>query len=269
MQQLDSESRTRLGIFELGLLVFTIVALGFLAVDTVRPFPGDAGRIVRWLDNFACGLFFVDFCVRFARADSKPAFLRWGWIDLLACVPVISEFRYARLVRVLQVIRLLRGVRIAQRLMEILRHGRREAGAASLILAAILLTAFSSISILVCEQNEHANIRTAEDALWWSVSTLTTVGYGDKVPITTEGRALAVVTMVAGVGMFGALTGLVASLFVGGKRDGTADWPSVMAQLQAMKSQLERVAPPQTPQPPVQPQPPGSAGPAATPSGTP
>jgi voltage-gated potassium channel len=268
MQAMESDEKARLSIFELGLLIFTLAALGLLALDTVRPFPGDAGRIARWLDHFACALFFVDFCVRFARADSKATFLKWGWIDLLACIPFVSEFRYARVVRVLRVIRLLRGVRLVQRLREILRHQQREAGATSLVLTAILLVVFSSISILICEQSDNANIRTAEDALWWSVTTLTTVGYGDKVPVTTEGRALAMGLMVAGAGMFGALTGLVASLFVGDKGHRTPELQSVILQLEAIKSRLDRVIP-EDPPPPEQPGSPGAAGPATEGKGTP
>jgi voltage-gated potassium channel len=61
---------------------------------------------------------------------------------------------------------------------------------------------------------EQANIRSAADALWWSVVTITTVGYGDRFPITPEGRVVAALIMVAGVGLFGALSGFVTSWFL-------------------------------------------------------
>jgi len=81
---------------------------------------------------------------------------------------------------------------------------------------------FSSVGILVCEQqNPRANIKTAEDAVWWSVSTITTVGYGDVYPTTTEGRCLAMLLMVCGVGMFGLLSGVVASSLIGEKKKET------------------------------------------------
>src|SRR3712207_7326739 len=50
----------------------------------------------------------------------------------------------------------------------------------------------------------RSNIKTAADAIWWSVVTLTTVGYGDRYPVTTEGRFLATLLMTAGIGLFGA-----------------------------------------------------------------
>jgi len=78
-------------------------------------------------------------------------------------------------------------------------------------LLSILLVLFSSISILQFENTTAGNIRTPQDAVWWAFATITTVGYGDKFPVTTEGRMIAAVLMTAGVGIFGSFTGLVAS----------------------------------------------------------
>lgn len=78
----------------------------------------------------------------------------------------------------------------------------------------ILIIIFSSISILTVETAPESNIKTAEDAIWWTIVTITTVGYGDKFPVTTEGRLIGVLVMVAGVGLFGTYTGYIASLFV-------------------------------------------------------
>jgi len=79
---------------------------------------------------------------------------------------------------------------------------------------AILLIIFSSIGILAIETDPNSNIKTAEDAIWWTYTTITTVGYGDKYPVTTEGRILAMVLMTFGVGLFGTFTAFVASIFV-------------------------------------------------------
>lgn len=75
--------------------------------------------------------------------------------------------------------------------------------------------AFSAIAILGFEADaDSANIRSPEDALWWAVTTITTVGYGDRFPVTTEGRIIAAVLMTAGVGLFGTLSGVVAAWFL-------------------------------------------------------
>lgn len=73
-------------------------------------------------------------------------------------------------------------------------------------------------AILQLENDPNSNIKTAEDALWWSNVTITTVGYGDKFPVTTSGRILGAALMTVGVGIFGTLTALMASWFVEGKK---------------------------------------------------
>jgi voltage-gated potassium channel len=244
MQSQGTATSESLSVLDLAVVVFTVLTLGLFTADTLHPFPGDAARIVRWLDHVACGVFFADFCIRFARAESKKAFLKWGWIDIIASIPFVPQLRYARFVRVLRIIRLLRGVRIIQRVLQLVRHRRTEAGATSLAFTAILLVSFASVSILVCEQDSNPGIQTAEDAVWWSVSTLTTVGYGDKVPVTTEGRILAMILMVAGIGMFGCFSGLVVSLFLGDSRQNNSELESLNARLDAIQRQLDRIAGP-------------------------
>ena len=73
---------------------------------------------------------------------------------------------------------------------------------------------FCSIAILQVEDDPNSNIKTAEDAIWWAYVTITTVGYGDKFPVTTEGRVIAELLMTVGVGLFGTFTAYLASWFV-------------------------------------------------------
>src|SRR6185503_19606655 len=91
----------------------------------------------------------------------------------------------------------------------------------------------------ICEREPESNIKTAEDAVWWSVTTITTVGYGDKYPVTSEGRAIAMVLMLAGVGLFGTLSGLVASFFLGAKQDEEeVELKEIIARLDAIDAKL-------------------------------
>jgi voltage-gated potassium channel len=66
--------------------------------------------------------------------------------------------------------------------------------------------------------NTIVSIKTAEDAIWWALVTVTTVGYGDKLPVTTEGRIIAAFLMVTGVSLFGTFTGFIAAWFIGDKK---------------------------------------------------
>jgi len=92
------------------------------------------------------------------------------------------------------------------------RRGPRM-GARRTALATILLMVFASVAILHFESEPESNIKTAEDAVWWSIATVTTVGYGDHYPVTWEGRMIAVVLMLLGMCLVGVLSGLFASWF--------------------------------------------------------
>lgn len=224
----------RVGPFQIALLVLSVVALLAIAADTFVPLDPEISNILQGVDLLACAAFFIDFVVRFRRAESKRAFMRWGWIDLLACVPNIDALRVGRFVGILRVLRLLRGVRSLQRLLGMVFATKARGGLASVAMAMFLLVVFSSIAILLCERGEQANIRSAGDAIWWSVTTVTTVGYGDRYPVTPEGRMVAMALMLAGVGMFGALSGIVASFFLG-KAEPSED---LAGEIRALRAEL-------------------------------
>jgi voltage-gated potassium channel len=99
---------------------------------------------------------------------------------------------------------------------------------------------FASIAMIQFETTADANIRTADDALWWAVSTMTTVGYGDTYPTTPEGRMVAVFLMAAGVGVFGTFSGLVASWFLSPAAEET---DSDIEELKSMVADLQRRLP--------------------------
>jgi voltage-gated potassium channel len=79
---------------------------------------------------------------------------------------------------------------------------------------AVLRIIFSAIVILQVETDPNSNIKTAEDDIWWAYVTTTTVGYGDRFPVTTVGRIIGAILMTGGVGLFGTFTTYVASWFV-------------------------------------------------------
>ncbi len=161
-----------------------------------------------------CVVFLTDFCIRFRRAPSKVAFLKWGWIDLVSSIPAFDFLRWGRLVRVIRIIRILRAFRSTKNLVAFLYRNRARSLIGTAALSAVVLVIFSCIAILSFENDKNSNIKTPFDAIWWAFSTITTVGYGDKYPVTDEGKIVAIVLMVTGVGLFGVLTGLFARLLV-------------------------------------------------------
>ncbi|HTU99381.1 MAG TPA: potassium channel family protein, partial [Luteitalea sp.] len=82
-----------------------------------------------------------------------------------------------------------------------------------------------------------SNIKTAEDAIWWAATTITTVGYGDRFPVTTEGRMIAAMLMAAGVGVFGVLSGLLAAWFTE-PAQASAQRDEAIAELRALRDEI-------------------------------
>ena len=86
---------------------------------------------------------------------------------------------------------------------------------ASAATATILLVAFAAITmLLVASPHPESPINSAEEALWWAIVTVTTVGYGDYYPATTLGRMVAVILMICGVGLFGSFAAYISSIFI-------------------------------------------------------
>jgi len=206
---------SRRGPYLLFVLAISIFALLILGSEVALNLSPDSREILDYADDVLCALFFVDFWITLWREENRwNYFIRWGWLDLLSCVPSIDYFRSARLVRILRIFRVLRALRAAKILAEfILRHRAKNAVLAAIFIS-MLLVVFSSIAMLHLEVVAEANIKTPEDALWWAMETITTVGYGDRYPVTTEGRLLATVLMVCGVGLIGIFTGFVAFWFM-------------------------------------------------------
>lgn len=236
---LGAHATERVGPFQFALLVLSVLALVAVTVDAfVQPDP-EVSLILQGIDLVACCLFAFDFVQRFRRAPSKRQFMHWGWIDLLACVPNVDALRVGRFVQILRILRLLRGIRSVQRLFGMMFVSKSRGGVATVATTMFLLVVFSSVAILICEKGEGANIRTAGDAIWWSVTTVTTVGYGDRYPVTFGGRLVAMGLMIAGVGLFGILSGVVASLFLG-KPDEDKD-RVVLEELKQFRAELAAI----------------------------
>ena len=153
----------------------------------------------------------MDFFVSVRRAPDRWKYLiTWGWLDLLSSVPTIDVVRWGRAARVVRVFRVLRGLRATKIVSGLILHRRAENTFLAASLIAMLLIIFCSVAALHFEVDPDSNIKTAEDAIWWAFATIATVGYGDRYPVTSEGRFVAAILMSAGVGLFGTFSGFLA-----------------------------------------------------------
>ncbi|MFH9039329.1 potassium channel family protein [Streptomyces sp. NPDC017966] len=186
----------------LGLAVAFAVAY---AVPIVRPGASqDVVALCTAVEWAVWGAFAVDYAVRLALAEQRPVFLRTHWLDLCAVLlPLLQPLRLLRLVSTL----LLVGQRA--RLASQIKLTTYVAG------AVVGLLMFGSLAVLSVERDSpDGNIRTLGDAVWWSFTTMTTVGYGDHAPTTGLGRVLAVGLMLSGIALLGVVTANIAAWFI-------------------------------------------------------
>ncbi|MHB8078108.1 MAG: ion transporter [Candidatus Krumholzibacteriia bacterium] len=203
------------GSYHLFMLALCLFALAMLAVETVVELSAATQQILKYADFAVCVVFFADFVISLLRSPSRWRYFRtWGWIDLISSIPAVRVLRWGRLARVLRVLRILRGVRATRIISTFILARRAQSGLFAAALLTILFVVFGSIAVLHFEQVPEANIKSPQDALWWACATITTVGYGDRFPTTTEGRFVGLMLMVVGVGLFGILAGFVASWFI-------------------------------------------------------
>jgi voltage-gated potassium channel len=210
-----STQEKEFNIFDLFILILSCYILLSLLVSAFVQLSEETQILLNYIDNAICVIFLIDFFIRFRNAQNKLQFLKWGWIDLLASIPNLDVLRPGRFLRVFRLLRLLRAAKSTVLVYRFIHTNRSQNALISISLIALLMIIFSSIAILQFENVPAGNIRTAEDALWWSYTTITTVGYGDRFPVTTEGRLIGVGLMTVGVGIFGTYTAIIAAWITG------------------------------------------------------
>jgi len=228
--------------YEIFIVILTFLSwlnfIFYLALDDPQ-----IQQIVFLIERIMTPIFLLDVFVRSRLADSPKTyfFKQFGWLDL------IGSFPYLRILRSFRVISTIRSLRASgsRHLLRNFLSNRAETAALTITLAVILLFEFASISILRAESADPlANIQTSGDAIWWTLVTVATVGYGDLYPITPTGRSIATFVIVAGVGLFGILSGFLASNFLGQKSENADDNESKQpdqADLETILAEIKQI----------------------------
>ncbi len=160
-------------------------------------------KLIGYFDFVLCLVFLLDFFALLFKAKNKwRYFYTSGWLDLLSSIPVVYEFRF---IRVFRVLRILKSVKL---LVRFIKENRASSLYGFVVFTSFVTLVLTTTAVLYVEQN-IGNIQTAEDALWWSFVTITTVGYGDFYPVTGVGKVLASILIFCGIASFGAVISFV------------------------------------------------------------
>ena len=197
--------------------LYMVLGFGYLGIYSVQVLvqpPADIYASLELVAEVIFWIFAVDVVLRIIHAGGELltwkgalAFFRENWLALLALL--LPAFRSLRVLRVIVVLRGLEPY--------LNTRSSRVGMIVGVTFPLILYTA--ALSIYEAERYaDGSNIQSFGDAVWWSIASVTTVGYGDKFPVTADGRVIATFLMVIGIGLFSALNALLAAWVMGDRK---------------------------------------------------
>ncbi|CAN2188042.1 Potassium channel domain containing protein [Candidatus Nanopelagicaceae bacterium] len=188
--------------------VLTVLAVCFLVAFSYPAFKSDISAsqqnyidLVQWI----CWLAFaLDLAFGIISAENKKSYLKHHPLEIAS---VLLPF--------LRPLRLMRVISFGGLAIQKIAIGRQFAITLKVVLTSIFVAYIAAVQITITERSvEGSNIKSFSDGLWWATTTVTTVGYGDRYPTTSEGRFLAVLLMIVGISLIGVITASVAAWFV-------------------------------------------------------
>lgn len=204
------------------MVTLAVASAGLLVFEVAAELTAEQVRFVHEADLGIALFFLADFLIRFVRAEKKVTFVRKHWYDLLSAIPITETVAEAlhslRIIRVVEVIHVLRFIRLFARLHRIIEVGKslsvdlRLSYLISTIVGGILLGA---IGIFFFEQGRNETVKTFGDALWLSVTTATTIGYGDVLPKTVGGKIIVSFLTITTIFLVGSTGAIITNYLLG------------------------------------------------------
>lgn len=200
------------------MMVITILWLPVLIIPLITPVHGAVASTFAVIDYTVWALFAAEYLTKLGLAPDRKHFFRTHILDLI--IVAVPFFRPARMGRLVDLTRLGRIGVVTADILDRAKRLMTHKGLNFVLLSVTVIVFAGAGLVTVAERSaKGANIHDFGQGLWWAVVTVTTVGYGDKYPVTPFGQGVAVLLMLVGIGLIGVLTATIASFFVDEKTD--------------------------------------------------
>lgn len=223
-------------IYNISMALLAVISIVLIALDYAHEIDINAMPYTA-IDNAILIIFAIDYFVRLFSAKDKKTFFRDNVFDLLSIIPateISSVFRLARigrLLRILKILRILRLVGLTGRLEKFLKIN----GLLYYLYTSIVVVLITSSLYCISERVSFST------AVWWSIVTSTTVGYGDISPETFMGKLAAIIDMLIGIGLIGMLTSSITEYFSQSSNDEINELKKQNEQLEKKLDKIEQL----------------------------
>nr|VFK01769.1 MAG: voltage-gated potassium channel [Candidatus Kentron sp. H]VFK01790.1 MAG: voltage-gated potassium channel [Candidatus Kentron sp. H]VFK05159.1 MAG: voltage-gated potassium channel [Candidatus Kentron sp. H] len=216
-------------VFDIFIQVVIILSVISFSVETIPGLSPSVIRILTVMEIVTVVIFTTEYLLRILVADNRIrfAFSFFGIVDLLAILPFYLtvmgiDLRPIRVLRLLQVVRILKLARYSESLRRFhLAFGLIKQELLLFSLVAVIVLYLSAVGIYYFERLAQPEVfQSVFHSLWWAISTLTTVGYGDVFPITVGGKIFTFFVLVIGLGIVAVPSGLMASALTSAREIG-------------------------------------------------
>lgn len=220
IKKIIENSNSRAGrLFDMSIQVIIILSLVSFSMETLPGLSLAQINLLRTFEVVSVAIFTVEYLARIVVADRKSKFIFsfFGVVDLLAILPFylstgldLRSLRAFRLLRIMRIFKLVRYSAAAKRFHRAFLIAKEEL--ALFLFAALIILYLAAVGIYYFENTAQPEAFSSVFAsLWWAVTTLTTVGYGDVYPITVGGKIFTFMVLVVGLGVVSVPAGLLAS----------------------------------------------------------
>jgi voltage-gated potassium channel len=227
------------------MMILALAMIPLIVVPLIMDLSPGMDHALMAIDYLIWAAFTIEYVVKLCLAPDRWRFVKANIPDLvIVVVPMLRPLRILRGARLLRLLRLARLVAFAIEGLHEVRDVLRRRGLSWVLLIALALNLIAAALVLSFERDmPGSNIHSFPDALWWAVTTITTVGYGDRFPVSPAGRGVAVVLMVSGIALFGIITASIAAYFVEQKTeheqgDLASRMDLILERLEAIESRL-------------------------------